>query len=48
MSRSNIIYLAIGALVVIVAIMGYQLYQDRQKPDLKIDIGPNGVSIDKK
>jgi len=28
--------------------MGYQLYQDRQKPGLNIDIGPNGLSIDKK
>jgi predicted negative regulator of RcsB-dependent stress response len=48
MSRSNIIYLVVGALVVVVAIMGYQLYQDRQKPDLAIKIGPNGVSVDKK
>lgn len=48
MSRSNIIYLVIGALVVVVAIMGYQLYQDRQKPGLNIEIGPKGLSIDKK
>ena len=48
MSRSNIVYLVIGALVVAVVVMGYHLYQERQKPDLKIDIGPNGVSVDKK
>ena len=49
MSRSNVIYLVVGALVVIVAVMGYQLYQDRKKPEgLNIDIGPNGLSIDKK
>ena len=49
MSRSNVIYLVVGALVVIVAVMGYQLYQDREKPEgLNIDIGPNGLSIDKK
>jgi predicted negative regulator of RcsB-dependent stress response len=48
-SRSNVIYLVVGALVVIVAVMGYQLYQDRKKPEgLNIDIGPNGLSIDKK
>jgi hypothetical protein len=47
-SRSNVIYLVVGALVVIVAVMGYQLYQDRKKPDLNIEIGPNGLSIDKK
>ena len=49
MSRSNVIYLVVGALVVVVAVMGYQLYQDRKKPEgLRIDIGPNGLSIDKK
>ena len=48
MSRSNTIYLIVGALVVVVAIMGYQLYQDRQKPGLNIDVGPNGLSIEKK
>jgi predicted negative regulator of RcsB-dependent stress response len=48
MSRSNTIYLIVGALVVVVAIMGYKLYQDRQKPGLNIDIGPKGVSVDKK
>lgn len=49
MSRGNIIYLVVGALVVIVVVMGYQLYQDRKKPEgLHIDVGPNGLSIDKK
>lgn len=48
MSCSNILYLVVGALVVVVAIMGYQLYQDRQKPGLDIKIGPNGLSVDKK
>jgi predicted negative regulator of RcsB-dependent stress response len=48
-SRNNIIYLIVGALVVVVAVMSYQLYQDRKKPEgVHIDIGPNGVSIDKK
>jgi predicted negative regulator of RcsB-dependent stress response len=47
-SRSNILYLVVGALVVVIAIMGYQLYQDRQKPGLDIKIGPNGLSVDKK
>ncbi len=49
MSRSNILYLVVGVLVVVVAVMGYQLYQDRKKPEgLHIDVGPNGLSIDKK
>jgi hypothetical protein len=49
MSRSNILYLAIGALVVAVAVLGYQLYQDRKKPEgVNINLGPGGISIQKK
>ncbi len=49
MTRDNILYLVIGALVVVVAVMGYQLYQDRKKPEgMRIDLGPNGLSIEKK
>ncbi len=49
MSRSNIIYLVVGAPMVVVAVMGYQLYQDRKKPEgVRIDVGPNGLSIEKK
>jgi len=45
-SRSNILYLIVGALVVAVAILGYQLYQDRHQPEgLHINVGPNGLSI---
>jgi predicted negative regulator of RcsB-dependent stress response len=48
-TRSNILYLVVGALVVVVAVLGYQLYQDRKQPDgMRIDLGPNGVSIEKK
>ena len=49
MIRSNILYLVIGALVVVVAVLGYQLYQDRKQPEgMRIDLGPNGLSIEKK
>jgi len=49
LTRSNILYLVIGALVVIAAVLGYQLYQDRKQPEgMHIDLGPNGLSIEKK
>jgi len=49
MSRSNILYLVVGALIVIVAVLGYQLYQDRKKPEgVNINLGPGGISIEKK
>jgi hypothetical protein len=48
-SRSNTLYLIVGLLVVVVAVMGYQLYQDRKKPEgMRIDVGPNGLTIEKK
>lgn len=42
----NLLYLVCGALAVVAVILGYQVYQDRQKPkgvDIKID--DNGISI---
>jgi predicted negative regulator of RcsB-dependent stress response len=45
-TRSNILYLIVGALVIVVAVLGYQLYQDRHQPEgLHINVGPNGLSI---
>ena len=45
MNRSNILYLAVGALAVVVAVLGYQLYQDRKKPEgVNINLGPGGIS----
>jgi hypothetical protein len=44
--RSNILYLIIGALAIVVAALSYQLYQDRHPPaGVHIDVGPNGLSI---
>ena len=49
MSRSNILYLVVGALVVAVAVLGYQLYEDKRKPEgVNINLGPGGLSIQKK
>lgn len=49
MIRNNILYLIIGALVIVVAVLSYQLYQDRHQPEgVHIDLGPNGVKIEKK
>jgi predicted negative regulator of RcsB-dependent stress response len=45
-NRSNILYLIVGALVIVVAVLGYQLYQDRKQPEgVHIDVGPNGLKI---
>jgi hypothetical protein len=48
-TRDNILYLIIGALVIVTAVLSYLLYQDRKQPEgMRIDLGPNGLSIEKK
>jgi len=48
MSR-NMLSLVVGALVVMVAVLGYQVYQDRKQPEgVSINLGPGGLSIEKK
>ena len=48
-ARNNLLYLVIGALAVVAAVMGYQLYQDRHQPEgLHINVGPGGLSIQDK
>ena len=45
----NVLYLVIGALAVVTAVLGYQLYQERQKTHgLEINVGKGGISIEKK
>ena len=45
MTRNNVLYLIIGALVIAVAALGYELYQARKAPPegVHIDIGPEGA-----
>lgn len=41
----NVLYLVIGLLAVVVAVVGYLLYQERQS-GIRIDIGESGVTIE--
>ena len=46
MSRNNVLYFVVGALIVVVAVLGYQLYQKNKEPKgLNINVGPGGLSI---
>ena len=48
-SSRNVLFLIIGALVVAVGVLGYNLYQARKQPDgLQINVGPNGLKIEGK
>jgi hypothetical protein len=45
----NILYLIIGALIVAVGVLGYNLYQTKKQPEgLQINLGPNGLKIQNK
>jgi hypothetical protein len=45
----NILFLIIGALVVAVAVLGYNVYQEKKEPKgLQINVGPNGLKIENK
>ncbi|MDB5651638.1 MAG: hypothetical protein JWL62_3158 [Hyphomicrobiales bacterium] len=49
MNRSNLIVLVVGALAIAVAVLGYQLYQDRKQPEgVQINVGPGGLTIEKR
>jgi hypothetical protein len=47
MSRTNTLYIVIAVLVVIVAVVSWQLYQERQA-GVQINVGPNGLSVQSK
>lgn len=45
----NLLYLIIGVLAIVTAVIGYQLYQERQKTTgVEISIGKGGIAIEKK
>jgi predicted negative regulator of RcsB-dependent stress response len=45
----NVMYLIIGALIVAVGVLGYNLYQNKKEPEgLQINVGPNGLKIQNK
>lgn len=48
MSR-NLMFLVLGALVVVVGVLGYSLYQEKKQPDgVQISIGSKGIAVEKK
>jgi predicted negative regulator of RcsB-dependent stress response len=47
MNRNTMI-IVIGVLAVTVAVLGYQVYQERHKTGVEISIGNSGISIEKK
>ena len=47
-SKSNALYFIIGALVVVVAGLGYYVYQEKQQEhSVQLKLGKDGVAIEK-
>jgi RsiW-degrading membrane proteinase PrsW (M82 family) len=45
----NMLYLIIGALIVGIGVLGYNLYQEKKEPDgLQINVGPSGLKVQNK
>jgi hypothetical protein len=45
----NVMFLIIGALIVVVGVLGYNLYQTKKQPEgLQINVGPSGLKIQNK
>lgn len=45
----NVLFLIIGALIVAVGVLGYNLYQSKKQPEgVQINLGPNGLKIESK
>jgi predicted negative regulator of RcsB-dependent stress response len=46
MNRNNTLYFIVGALVIGLIVVGYFVYQDRNRDVMRIEIGEDGVSVD--
>ncbi|WP_233022016.1 hypothetical protein [Rhodopseudomonas boonkerdii] len=45
----NVLYLIIGALIVGIGVLGYNLYQEKKEPQgLQINVGPDGLKVQNK
>ena len=44
MSRNTLVFI-VGGLVVIVAVVGYLLYQEKHQAGFKVEVGKKGISV---
>ena len=45
----NLMFLIIGALIVVVGVLGYNLYEAKKEPKgVQINVGPSGLKIQSK
>lgn len=45
----NILLAVVATLCVVVGVLGYKVYEDHREPQgIQLNIGPHGISVDKK
>jgi len=45
----NVLMLVVAVLCVVVGVLGYKVYEDHREPKgVQINLGPGGISVDKK
>jgi predicted negative regulator of RcsB-dependent stress response len=48
-ANRNVLFLIIGALIVVIGVLGYSLYEAKQEPiGMQINVGPDGLKIQSK
>ena len=48
-TNRNLVFLVIGALLAVLGFLSYKVYEDNRKPQgVQINIGPGGLSVEKK
>ena len=49
LTNRNLIFLAAGALIAVLAIVSYRAYENNREPKgVQINVGPGGISLEKK
>lgn len=49
MANNRMLYIIIGALIVGIGVLGYNLYQEKKEPEgLQINVGKDGLKIQNK
>jgi hypothetical protein len=48
MRTNRFLYAVIGGLLVLTLILGYTVYRDRHRNGVSVDIGPSGISVERR
>ena len=48
-TNRNLVFLIAGALIAVLAVLSYRAYEDNRQPKgMQLNVGPGGISLEKK